>query len=87
MDYLRSHDTGNLCFLVSKPPPVKAKWQDLVKPYQWPVWIALSATMGISWVLIILYAKLTSEFSGNEGVFMLVAVFFDQSNSVLRRVK
>ena len=86
MNYLRAHGTGNLCFLVSKPP-LKSKWVDLVKPFQWPVWMVLIASMGVSCYLMHLYGQLTSEFSGNEGVLMLFAVFFDQSHAGLRRVK
>ena len=86
MNYLRAHGTGNLCFLVSKPP-LKAKWVDLVKPLQWPVWIVLIASMAISCYLIHLYGQLTSEFNGNEGVLMLSALFFDQSHAGIRRVK
>ena len=88
MEFLKPHDTDNLCFLVSKPP-LKPKWMDVFNPFQLNVWITVFSSLSICCFLIYLYGHYypTSEFSGGKGIEMLIAVFFDESHPMSKKLR
>ena len=88
MDFLMPHDTDNLCFLVAKPP-LNPKWMDMFNPFRLDVWITVFSSLGICCFLVFLYGHYypTSEFTGDKGIEMVIAVFFDESHPMSKKLR
>ena len=88
IDYLQPYTTDYACFLVKKPPP-NPKWQDLMKPFDKEIWLAILITL----ITCILVASITNgvllrnEFHPRDSLINILAIFLDESVPFSTKIK